>query len=129
MGEDSLRQTKSIKEASLTPETPAPHNPEPGAKQDNMGHFGFGPGVTPFEDLSTSVFFILGAGGMGFFALLPELQGNGAWIFWLGSLGFVAGAVYTTQRGIRRWRWRLANIDLTGGIYLRPWQKTPHHNE
>ena len=109
----------------MTPEPPALRRPEPGANQDHLSRFGFGPGVTPIDDLTTSAFFIAGAVGMGIFAALPELQGNGSWVFWLCSFGFVAGAVYTTQRAIRRWRWRLANVDLTGGVYLRPWEKTP----
>lgn len=103
---------------------PAP-SPEPGARHDHLSRFGFGPGVTPVDDLTTSGFFIAGAIGMGIFGALPELQGQGAWMFWLGALGFLAGTVYTTQRGIRRWRWRLANVHQTGGVYLRPWEKTP----
>lgn len=110
----------------MTPEPSAAHSPEPGAKHDNLSHFGFGPGVTPVEDLTTSVFFIAGSAYAGYMALSnPGVPGWATALVWFCSLMFVAGTVYTTQRGIRRWRWRLANVHLTGGVYLRPWEKTP----
>lgn len=54
--------------------------------------------------------------------------GNLAWfLITLGicQLILIAGAAYFTQRCLRR-RWRIANVDKTGGVYLRMWQKTPH---
>lgn len=109
----------------MTPKTPAPRRPEPGAKHDHLAHFGFGPGVTPVDDLSTAAICIAGVVGTAIFASLPEMQGWGSWLIWSFSLMMAGGAAYTAQRGIRRWRWRRANVDLTGGVYVRPWEKTP----
>ena len=91
--------------------------------------------MTPVEDLTSSAFFI------GLFIWLsirmlgavPDVPADT--LVWFISVmvfcqvALIAGTVYTTQRGIRRWRWRRANVHLTGGVYLRPWEKTPHHNE
>ena len=114
----------------MTPDTPDPRRSEPGAKHDNRSHFGFGPGVTPVEDLTTSVFFVglfiwLSIRMLGAMSDIPADT-----IVWYVTVMvfcqvvILSGTVFTTQRGIRRWRWRLANTDLAGGVYLRPWEKT-----
>ena len=87
--------------------------------------------MTPVEDLTSGTFFV------GLFIWLSIRMLGAAsdvpadTVVWFLSVmvfcqvALIAGAVYTTQRGIRRWRWRLANVHLTGGVYLRPWEKTP----
>ena len=85
----------------------------------------------PVEDLTTSVFFVglfiwLSITMLGAMSDIPADT-----IVWFVTVMvfcqvfIIGGTVYTTQRGIRPWRWRLANTDLTGGVYLRPWEKTP----
>ena len=107
-------------------------NTEPGAHQDHMAHFGVGPGVTPLDDLTSGVMcsglliFLIIMMGKG---LTEVPAGNLAWfliILGVCQLMLIAGVAYFTQRGVRRWRWRIANVDKTGGVYLRMWQKTPH---
>jgi len=38
---------------------------------------------------------------------------------------FLALGIWLIRRGSRRMAWRKANIHLTGGRYLGPWEKTP----
>lgn len=115
----------------MQPRHPARIHSEPGARHDHLAHFGVGPGVTPVEDLTSSVFFVglLIWLSIRMLGALPDIPADSmVWfliVTVLCQLMLIAGTVYTTQRGIRRWRWRLANVHLTGGVYLRPWQKTP----
>ena len=98
-----------------------PNNFEPGASHDHRRIGPYGGGPTPVDDLITSgMFFIAGCVIIGI-ALIP----GDLWGFVLFALAFFGGTVYTAVRGIRRWQWRIANVRQTGGVYLRPWQRTP----
>jgi hypothetical protein len=105
---------------------------EPGSDQDFANShvpisYTARPNQTPLADLIQAIiaFVVLVGAIIWLFNLVP-----------LGSIGadcilvFVcAAAVFTMiwclNRSIRRWRWRMHNIDLTGGVYLRAWQRTP----
>jgi hypothetical protein len=109
-------------------------NAEPGRDQDysttrrpSFGMYWARPNQTPLADLINAIvaFLVLIAAGIWLIVTLP-LGSIGADCI----LGFVcAAAVFTTIwcliRSIRRWRWRMHNTDLTGGVYLRAWQRTP----
>jgi len=43
----------------------------------------------------------------------------------LAAVVLVLAAAWNVSVGIRRWRWRASHVELTGGTYLKPWQRTP----
>jgi len=102
---------------------------EPGADHDYMAReYPTGPAVTPLGDLLTAVLCVVGA----VLVLVVSLAMAGGALV-LGALllvivvmlVFLGGGGFLVQRGVRRWAWRRSHIERTGGVYLRPWQRTP----
>ena len=98
---------------------------EPGARWDPQA----GPDGLPKSPLAAvgwAAFIIAMTMGLIVFSLsIPGPMSIGGLIAMaVGSLVFLALAAFLLVYGIRRWRWRRRNTHLTGGIYVRPWQRT-----
>ena len=102
---------------------------EPGADHDYMAReYLTGPSVTPLGEVFSAAALFAGAIAtvLFFLAVSDGRIVTGALLVTIGTmLVFVAGGVFVLQRGIRRWRWRMTHIERTGGVYLKPWQRTP----
>jgi FtsH-binding integral membrane protein len=59
------------------------------------------------------------------FGFTPGLNAVAAIIAGVGILVLLGVAIYSLQRGIRRWVWRRGHIAETGGRYLRAWETYP----
>ncbi len=101
---------------------------EPGAEHDHMSReYLEGPAATPLGDVCGGILLVAGAVLVVVIPLgLIDGLNLGALIVMIAAaLVFLGGAVFAIRRGLRRWRWRRLNVDRTGGVYLRPWQRTP----
>jgi len=100
---------------------------EPGATTDNLSFGYVGPGQTPVQDITTGVIFLIGTS-----ILIPlclsvsggKLNLGATLVTVFVSLALFLGAVYTLQRGIRRWVWRKKNASNTGSRYVKPWERS-----
>jgi len=83
--------------------------------------------TTPLNSVLYAAIFIVVAGVVAFwaFALAGPLNLGALLVASIAILAFLAIAVYNLVRAIQQWRWRRANTELTGGRYLRAWQRTP----
>lgn len=99
---------------------------EPGRKYDHLSSAGEGPGQTPLEDVIPGILLVAFALSAIPLAIVLAFSTIAAFIVLL-ALGiiFLALGAWLIRRGAKRWAWRKANIHLTGGRYLNPWEKTP----
>jgi hypothetical protein len=101
---------------------------EPGYASDrtDAAYWG-GASRTPIGDIVTAAALIVAGLVVGYWAFAIEGPLNlGAFlVVTIAILVFAAVAAWRLQRGIRRWRWRRRNVALTGGQYVRAWQRTP----
>lgn len=106
---------------------PQPHpSGEPGRQYDNLTVAGDGPGQTPLEDVIPGILLVvLGLAMILVVTLIPGMAVAAIAVFVPLGVVFFALAAWLIRRGSKRWAWRKANVHLTGGRYLRPWEKTP----
>ena len=106
---------------------PQPHpSGEPGREYDSYTVAGEGPGQTPLEDVIPGiVFVVLTIITIPLVTLLPNTPIAVTAVFVPVVIVFLILGIWMIRRGAKRWAWRLANVHLTGGRYLRPWEKTP----
>jgi len=99
---------------------------EPGRKYDHLSSAGEGPGQTPLEDVIPGILLVVFAVFMIPLAIVLAFSTIAAFIAVLAlGIVFLALGIWLIRRGSKRWAWRKANIHLTGGRYLNPWEKTP----
>ena len=99
---------------------------EPGRKYDHLSSAGEGPGQTPLEDVIPGILLVVFAVFMIPLAIVLAFSTIAAFIAVLAlGIVFLALGIWLIRRGSKRWAWRKANILLTGGRYLNPWEKTP----
>ena len=114
---------------SGNPPKPQPHpSGEPGRKYDHLSTAGEGPGQTPLEDVVPGIILTVLSLPMmatGFLLLFPDPSIAVVAVFVPLGVVFLALGVWLIRRGSKRWAWRKANVHLTGGRYLKPWEKTP----
>lgn len=99
---------------------------EPGRQYDHLSSAGEGPGQTPLEDVIPGIVLVAFAIIMIPLAIVLAFTTIAAFIVLL-ALGiiFLVLGTWLIRRGSKRWAWRQSNVHLTGGRYLRPWEKTP----
>lgn len=86
-----------------------------------------GPAQTPLIDLINGAVYVVIAFGLGYWALTfaGHLNLIASLIVAGGILVMIGVAVWRFQHAIRRIIWRRKHIALTGGRYLRAWERTP----
>jgi VIT1/CCC1 family predicted Fe2+/Mn2+ transporter len=106
---------------------PGASGKEPGANRDRYSFGYIGPGATPLQDITTGVFLVVGGAVIAIlvFGLTPNLNLGASIVAGAAILILLVGAVYTLQRGGRKWAWRKSHTAQTGGRYLRPWERNP----
>jgi hypothetical protein len=102
---------------------------EPGlANNDKVYNYGtnYGQMRTPLAGFIVSAAYIVMIVVLDVFLLsMPNLNGPGPVILIVADVVFVGLGIFYFVTALRRLRWRRRNIALTGGRYLRAWERTP----
>ena len=107
---------------------PQPHpSGEPGRTHDGLSVAGDGPGQTPLEDVVPGIVIVVIGLVTIPLALLPGAPVAIVAVFVPLGVGALVLGGWLIRRGSKRWAWRRANVHLTGGRYVRPWEKTPEN--
>jgi hypothetical protein len=104
------------------------NDPEPGASRDGAARGGPTPLTRPLDAVIAGTAGIVAAIVVplwGFASAGSRINAGAATIYVVGALVFLAAGVGVLQLGIRRWLWRKRNVARTGGVYLKPWERTP----
>ena len=113
----------------VPPAPPIDTTGEPGRASDHLSSLGEGPGQTPLEDVIPGIILVaVAAIALPIVAIVAFLPGTPVAIpavFVPVGLVFLLLGIWLIRRGAKRWAWRKAHAHLTGGRYLRPWEKTP----
>ena len=110
------------------PTPPRDTTGEPGRTYDHLSSAGEGPGQTPLEDVIPGIVLTVLSLFMlptAFLLLAPDPPIAVVAVFVPLGVVFLGLGLWLIQRGSKRWAWRKANVHLTGGRYLKPWEKTP----
>ncbi len=104
------------------------NDPEPGASRDNNYRGGPTPLTRPLDAVIVGIAGIVAAFVVlivGFASAGPHINAGAVTVLAVGAFAFLASGVGVLQFGVRRWVWRKRNIARTGGVYLKPWERTP----
>lgn len=108
------------------PSVPVDTTGEPGRKYDHLSTAGEGPGQTPLEDVIPGILItVVAIIVIPLVIFVPGVVVAVTAVFVPVGVVFLALGIWLIRRGSKRWAWRKANVHLTGGRYLRPWEKTP----
>lgn len=99
-------------------------NNEPGYKTD-FRSYNIGQVKTPLGYIIVAATLIVCVVILDTFILgMPNLNGPAITIVVIADLVLLGLALFNAVRGTRRWIWRKKNVNLTGGVYLRPWERS-----
>ena len=103
---------------------------EPSLKSNRNGGLGWGNwGATPLGDFIFSGVILILAVAFAIWVFGPgaaPLPAGGSYVM-LGLIAIaLVAVVLRAVRSIKRIIWRKNNTALTGGVYLRAWQRTPN---
>jgi type IV secretory pathway VirB2 component (pilin) len=104
------------------------NDPEPGASRDNAARGTVSPLTRPLDAViggSAGIVVAVVVLVAGFAIIGSRINVPVVVILVVGALAFAASGAWTLAFGIRRWLWRKRNIARTGGVYLKPWERSP----
>lgn len=86
-----------------------------------------GAGRTPLSSIAIGIFWAVGGIALAIGAVVVFDPANWPIPLMVMALLFLLLAAFQLRRGAVRWVWRRNNVQLTNGVYLRSWERTPAH--